>query len=1498
MAADFQATIELDTTGILRQILDIGRKLDEVLARGKQVTITADTTAATAKLDALGNKVIKPKIEPDLSTFGSRFDKALSAAETKVLSLKSELAGAVFEGAGDKDVEKIKVSLAAAEKEARQLRVALNGVDKEIDQVNNTKIDVQPPSGFNSIGSGLLAGLAGGGALGAIQLATQKIGEAFSFVVDEGSRFETALLSVSAVTGVTGAGLDDIGERAQGLAEKFGGSSTEQLGVFQTALSKIGPQLANSSTDLTTFADNVNTLSKTDAALGAAGAVDALSGSLLQFGVNVNDTAEVAAKSTQFMNVLAASAGVGSASVAQVAEAIGVVGSSAANANVTFEETNAALQVLASKALVGSSAGTALTAVINKLQAAPGPAGEKLKELGTSSQKLGELLTKKGIGAAMDELRGAMSQLGSDAEKNAFLVQMFGETGLNAASALLSGGDKLAEFTKGVTGTQAAVDQAAINMNTFSERMSRLKAVSINVAQDVFAGVSSVVATIGNVIGEVVDNLKPLFDEIFENFKEMYETLKPIYALLGGAVVGVAIVLFGQLTLAVRVVTDVISTMYSRISEALMPIFDKLGAVFKSSGGEAVTLSGVLKAFADVLSFVGDTAGAIGGLLIEFLITPIEQIIGVVTTMMDVFGGATDEMQQAGQTAQKTGGFFEKLGQFLKDIPNYVDGATAAFRELKEIIGDAFNILKDIRFDNITEQFSKLFDLFGVADDRLAKGFDDGFNQNALKTAQKAAEDKKQAEIDAKKQELTAKEALQKGANKEEKKALDDLSKEIQTAERALAKLKSDQNIKSIDDEKERELAAAEEIKAKRIQAIQDEIEAAKKRDNVSGVDKQKLLGILNENLQLQVASNIETDAVNAKYNEAAFTRERKAQDDLAKLKIDSQQRTIEHLTSNEFATLLNAEEIARRRVELQRLNGEAEVKAFIEGTELFKAAEATITAQVKLGNISTAEAVQQLARVRKDVAATFQTGADPLSLSYSALNQKIAADERKIHTDNLEFLNNARIGTIEEQAEREREAAIAAAQKTYNQELRLAGDNENLKFLAFKKFKSAQVAAEQKYLQDTKSMYTTAALSLLDNLSNALKKAFTPNKQAQEDAKKGVEDIANAEKELYKQRASNSISFEDFQTKIAELAKQEAEFKEKLAGMGFSLGDAFKTAFGEALGGLSETMQQEAVKASAKYSDIGAVINSTNREIDRLREEFGTADVTRQAAITTEIAKLEKDRGKAAEESSDVASAAYTAMGISVGATLVQMTLSGKANIGEMVIAVLNGLQALVPVFAAQIYGAMVSSPNPVNIASLGGAGLLAATGLTLGLTALVEIAKAAVRSGYKTGGYTGDIPEDAPAGVVHGKEFVHTAEVTRTNRNLFQFLHKGGTLPEYVRKAGLDMPQMQTVDVLEMTKRFEKQVVEFQAKRKEIDNRVAEITRTMPIIGRGGNDELLRELRETNRRLAQIEAAQFETAKDYRAHTAVEMHVTSDTAVLDVEMKRAAIRNIMRGG
>jgi TP901 family phage tail tape measure protein len=322
--------------------------------------------------------------------------------------------------------------------------------------------------------------------------------EGLSQAIAAGSNFETALQSVSAVTGVTGDGLNDLGERAKGLAEQFGGSATTQLEAFQTVLSKFGPDLASTPEALSAVSENVNVLAKA-AGLDAKASVDALSNSMLQFGIDASDPAKLAEESGRFINVLAASAKVGAAEIPQVADAILQAGVAAKGANLSFEETNAAIQALAVGGKVGSEAGVGLRNVLGLLVKQSGPGEEALKGVGLSIKDLGETLTKEGLSAALTKLQGGIDKLGTDAEKAAFKATLFGTENAATAGILLDNIGNIEAFTDGVTGTSEAFDQAAKNNDTLAARFDKFKAA-------IEVGLINAFQTLAPIVKAVFDN--------------------------------------------------------------------------------------------------------------------------------------------------------------------------------------------------------------------------------------------------------------------------------------------------------------------------------------------------------------------------------------------------------------------------------------------------------------------------------------------------------------------------------------------------------------------------------------------------------------------------------------------------------------------------------------------------------------------------------------------------------------------------------------------------------------------------------------------------------------------------------------------------------------------------------------------------------------------------------------------------------------------------------
>lgn len=341
-----------------------------------------------------------------------------------------------------------------------------------------------------------------------VQAVTQ-ISNAIQEVTRTSIEYEASLAAVGAITGFSGEKLDKLGESARQLAIQFGTSATSQLSSFQGILSKLGPAIAEDSEALALFGRNVNILS---AASGddAATSTNAITNAMLQMGLAMGTPMEQAQNSTKVINALAAGAQVGAAEIPQVGEALVAAGVAAKGANMDIVGINAAIQVMAVGGKTGAEAGTALRNVLGLLQNASGPAEIAMSKLGTSSKELGNLLTTQGLDVAMAKVKDGMNTLGSDAEKNATLMQIFGTENASAAGILMDNLDKYTEFSDGIKagmeGTGSAFVQAEMRMNTSEGMIARSKAA----IEDVLISLGSTLGNTFTTIASTASSFAPM----------------------------------------------------------------------------------------------------------------------------------------------------------------------------------------------------------------------------------------------------------------------------------------------------------------------------------------------------------------------------------------------------------------------------------------------------------------------------------------------------------------------------------------------------------------------------------------------------------------------------------------------------------------------------------------------------------------------------------------------------------------------------------------------------------------------------------------------------------------------------------------------------------------------------------------------------------------------------------------------------------------------------
>ncbi|MEG1762638.1 MAG: phage tail tape measure protein, partial [Bacteroidales bacterium] len=136
--------------------------------------------------------------------------------------------------------------------------------------------------------------------------------------------------------------------------------------AYKLVLSQLSPEIAKVPSALSSMGTSISTLSKTMGG-DVAGATEVLTTAMNQFQVSTDDPIAAASEMSRMMNVMAAAAQAGSAELPQIKAALEQCGMASKGANVSFAETNAAIQVLDKAGKKASEGGIALRNVLATL---------------------------------------------------------------------------------------------------------------------------------------------------------------------------------------------------------------------------------------------------------------------------------------------------------------------------------------------------------------------------------------------------------------------------------------------------------------------------------------------------------------------------------------------------------------------------------------------------------------------------------------------------------------------------------------------------------------------------------------------------------------------------------------------------------------------------------------------------------------------------------------------------------------------------------------------------------------------------------------------------------------------------------------------------------------------------------------------------------------------------------------------------------------------------
>lgn len=295
------------------------------------------------------------------------------------------------------------------------------------------------------------------------------LSQTFDQALQPGINFDSEMKELSAITGVVGEDLDKISANAREAAKAFGLDAGQAVRSYSLLLSQLSPEIANNSEALDLMGNNVAILSKSMRGDTTA-AAEVLTTAMNQFGVSLDDPIAAGEIMTDMMNIMAVAAKAGSAELPQIKAALENAGMAAKNAGVSFEETNAAIQVLDKAGKKGAEGGVALRNVMATLSEGRFLPKEVRSELEGAGININDLTDKN---KTLSERLNILKPLMND---TALLTKLFGKENAASATALIQGTGAMDQYTKAITGTNAAVDYANTVMDSYEERQKRVKA--------------------------------------------------------------------------------------------------------------------------------------------------------------------------------------------------------------------------------------------------------------------------------------------------------------------------------------------------------------------------------------------------------------------------------------------------------------------------------------------------------------------------------------------------------------------------------------------------------------------------------------------------------------------------------------------------------------------------------------------------------------------------------------------------------------------------------------------------------------------------------------------------------------------------------------------------------------------------------------------------------------------------------------------------------------
>ena len=1054
------------------------------------------------------------------------------------------------------------INTSSAVADVNKLSAAIDGVGDSAGGLGGVLDGLKGGLG-DALSGGLIGGLVGGGLAAGVQAGVGAIVDGFGAVIDAGRGLISAQGDLQAQTGATGAEFEALKASAE---DAFLGGVGESVAEATKVISNAAVVLKGALP-----ADEIGAFTAKAQALG----------NLYEKDVN-----EVISKSAPFIkqfgldgdeafNLIAFAAKEGKTSQDDVLDTLAEYSQLLSEAGFSAEEFAGQMAIAGQEGLFNTDkiadsikeaqirlkagdTAKAFTDIKNQLPQALGSTLGNLEQLASSGQiTIKEFLQKSGetIKTAFDA--GQISEAMATQLQVAVAGTPAEDIGVEAYNKMFGAPIPVEEIkakaaqagqdASNAVGQYLSFDVVGRNLSLAFEKGSAM----------VVGGLSTTFGMIAEAVGPTMSNL---MDTLTGYWERLWSVIGPIAALIGGSIINNIVYALNAVMVTVDIVYSVLSEAFDAIANALQPLIQVFKEAFGLDGalGEGMDVMQMfqdgLNLMTEIMREVGGIVADIGGLIIEFLITPFQTLIEVIADVTRSIAGwistndsSTESMKESGKAAQNSKGFIDTLRQAFDNIRGTIGGVRESFIQIKTTIGEFWDAITQLDIQKALSAFTG----FG---DKLSAAYDKGFNKTK-ETIKATAEAQKKAVEDTKKTGLENIKLTE--LTEEEKKKLEEEKKKKDPAGKKPAGEPSESEYKK---------ALA------RYKSYIDGIEIYRK-EQITKFDAQ---GLNKEEIQLKLS-----------------------QDPNAAPTADALTKTIE----NTFGTTRDAQGNLVLGVKLGKTENIAEATLNVRKL-LTEVGKFEVNIPVKIPDFK--DVIKEFDTLAKDIAKNTESLVPKtLATSQEALDGTIATVQQYI--DFIKLQND-------EIALKQAEAIAAGNQEAadkFGESIQTNIQNINLLSSRLERFGTESKTAIEKAARESTlefQIQTALQTSILDAFNS---EKIRKEKEANDAIREERLGALNAEEDdLNTSLAKREISFEDYAAKIADIDAQRKQVEEQTE---VTFLQRLKTAGDQAAASVLKS-QSEIFKKNAQGMEGNQKI--FNEFVGQTLEQFGTLAASGKATL------------------------------------------------------------------------------------------------------------------------------------------------------------------------------------------------------------------------------------------------------------------------------------------